>query len=219
MSTEQITKDLMHKLSDDVTGAVRRVLSIAPQPHLPIAMSAGAVCVGFIAATLEHMSEEGREAGSPPDPDCVLLAGLLCAHFGLGRDHPIGAAYADLRTLKAAAAPSFDRIDAALANHSDTPPVGLSEVDALRVVAKAYNHGFNEGLREHTSSRGGKPWREARGAYAREISLAVASNYPPGVENQTLDPDGEFGAAFNEMSLDEVAERDPALSTAEGRPE
>lgn len=102
--SEQITRDLMRKASDDVEGVLRRVLSIAPRPWMPIAASAGAACLGFLAAELEQASEAGRKAGDAPDPECVLLAGLLCAHLGIGGDDPIGAAYADLKMLLAARA-------------------------------------------------------------------------------------------------------------------
>lgn len=97
---DHITRDLMRKVSEDVSAALNRTLSIAPHPLLPIAASAGAVCVGVMAGFLEAMSPEGRAPGTAPDPDCVLLAGLLCARMGMGGDDPIAAAYADLATLK-----------------------------------------------------------------------------------------------------------------------
>ncbi len=31
----------------------------------------------------------------------------------------------------------------------------------LKLVRAAYNEGFTEGMKEHTHSRGGKPWRES----------------------------------------------------------
>jgi Ni,Fe-hydrogenase III small subunit len=94
-----ITDDLMRKVSDDVQAVLKRTLAIAPHPHLPVAVSAGAACIGVIAGLLEIMSEDGRVPGSKPDPECVLLAGLLCARMGTGGSDPIGQAYADLKTL------------------------------------------------------------------------------------------------------------------------
>ncbi len=51
-----------------------------------------------------------------------------------------------------------------------------AEVSALRKaleekVRGAYNEGFSEGMKEHNSSRGGKPWRESKACAA----LAPAS--------------------------------------------
>lgn len=99
---EQVTSDLMRKIEDDVTAVIRRVIGIAPPPYLPIITSAGAVCIGFAASELEHMSADGRVAGSEPDPDCVLLAGLLIAHMGIGGPDPIHAAYQDMKAIKTA---------------------------------------------------------------------------------------------------------------------
>lgn len=43
------------------------------------------------------------------------------------------------------------------------------EYTALRKLVKdAYNEGFTEGTREHTSSRGGKPWPDSRAKKAIE---------------------------------------------------
>lgn len=35
-----------------------------------------------------------------------------------------------------------------------------------RLVEAAYNEGYNEGMKEHTSARGGKPWRESKACLA-----------------------------------------------------
>jgi hypothetical protein len=101
---DHITRDLMRKASDDVLSALRRTLAIAPAPHLPIAASAAASAMGFVSALLEYATDDGRVPGSAPDPDCVLLAGLLCARMAIGGEDPIGAAYADLKLLTAARA-------------------------------------------------------------------------------------------------------------------
>jgi hypothetical protein len=43
------------------------------------------------------------------------------------------------------------------------------EYAALRkLVRAAYNEGFTEGMREHTSSRGGKPWPDSAAKKALE---------------------------------------------------
>jgi hypothetical protein len=99
---DHITRDLMRKVADDVISAMRRTLAIAPAPILPVAVSAATAAMGIVSALLEQVSAEGRVPGSEPDPDCVLLAGLLCARMGIGLGDSIGQAYADLRVLAAA---------------------------------------------------------------------------------------------------------------------
>lgn len=96
MSKQQITRDLMAKAADDIGAILRRTIAIAPEPHLPIAMSAGASVVGLLAALLD------TEKKPTPDPDCVLLAGLLIARCGIGGGDPVGAAYEDFDALKKA---------------------------------------------------------------------------------------------------------------------
>lgn len=94
--SEQIIRDLMTKVGDDVGAALRRTLAIAPHPHLPIAIAAGASVVGLISAMLD------KDRAPNPDPDCVLLAGLLIARTGIGGKDPIREAYADFELLKEA---------------------------------------------------------------------------------------------------------------------
>lgn len=92
-----ITKDLMHKLAEDVSAAMYRTLAIAPQPHLPIAMSGAAPLLAMMGALID------TDPKKEPDPDCLLLAGLLLARAGGARNHdPIGEAYKDFEALKAA---------------------------------------------------------------------------------------------------------------------
>lgn len=43
-----------------------------------------------------------------------------------------------------------------------------------KLVRAAYNEGFTEGMREHTSSRGGKPWRESNACRTLETIGAVS---------------------------------------------
>lgn len=103
MGSETITRDLMRKLADDVTSAMLRTMALADErSRLPITISAGAACVGIIAGVLNRSA--GGETGLAPDPDCVLLAGLLVARSGIGGDDPIADAYRDLELLKAAEA-------------------------------------------------------------------------------------------------------------------
>lgn len=96
---EKIINDLMTKCTDDVVRALKRTLSIAPEPHLPIAVAAGAATIGMIAALLEHMGGN-RVPGAEPDRDCVLLAGLICARMGMDQKDGISQAYRDLAILK-----------------------------------------------------------------------------------------------------------------------
>lgn len=97
---EQIINDLMTKCADDVVRALKRTLSITPDPQLPVATAAGVACIGVIAGILEHMAGN-RVAGSAPDPECVLLAGLICARMGMDPRDGIAQAYRDLEVLKA----------------------------------------------------------------------------------------------------------------------
>lgn len=98
-----ITSDLMKKISNDITGYMVRTLSLAGErQQLPIGIAGGAACAGVIAAMLNKAG--GGEGGKRPDPECILLAGLLLAHTGIGGDDPIGNAYRDLERLKAAGA-------------------------------------------------------------------------------------------------------------------
>lgn len=51
----------------------------------------------------------------------------------------------------------YDREIMAMARESD------AEIERLRrMVRDAYNSGFCEGMREHTSSRGGVPWSDCK---------------------------------------------------------
>jgi hypothetical protein len=95
-ATIGITKDLMQKLADDVNAALYRTLAIAPQPHLPIAMCGGAPLVAMMGALLD------TDPGPTPDPDCLLLAGLLLARAGIRGHDAIDQAYKDFEALKAA---------------------------------------------------------------------------------------------------------------------
>lgn len=103
MNNNQIVNDLMVKVADDVRRAIRRTLDIAPAPLLPIVVSAGATAIVAIAAVLEEMSTEGRVLGSEPDPECVMLAGLICARMAIDPSTGISLAYDDLEILKARA--------------------------------------------------------------------------------------------------------------------
>lgn len=93
---KQVTRDLLRKCADDVGAALRRTIAIAPEPHLPIAMAAGASVVAFIGVLLD------TENGPEPDSECILLAGLLIGRSGVGGLDPVGAAYDDFEILKAA---------------------------------------------------------------------------------------------------------------------
>jgi hypothetical protein len=46
-----------------------------------------------------------------------------------------------------------------------------AEIRRLRTLVQiAYNEGFGEGMREYTSSRGGKPWMASAAREAMEVS-------------------------------------------------
>ncbi len=95
-----VTEDLMKKISEDVSNAMHRTLVLSDE-KLPVAIAGGAVAIGAIGAFLEV--EEGERApGNDPDPDCVMLAALVCAHTGNRSHDPIKQAYKDLEILKKA---------------------------------------------------------------------------------------------------------------------
>jgi hypothetical protein len=58
----------------------------------------------------------------------------------------------------------------------------------LKVVAQAYNEGFGEGMREHTSSRGGHPWSERKAYYETKLCL-LASPTAVGIAAPTASAD------------------------------
>ncbi|QUS40547.1 hypothetical protein RPMA_18185 [Tardiphaga alba] len=102
--SDQIIKDLMTKIGDDVGATMRRTLAISPEPRLPVAMSGGASAIALIAAFLD------TDPKPEPDPDCVLLAGLLLGRIG---PNQVEEAYKDFEILKAAGR------TAALTSHKD----------------------------------------------------------------------------------------------------
>lgn len=93
----EITRDLMRKVGDDVGAALRRMMEIAPDPLLPIAMSAGTSVVALMALLLDTKPEPSK-----PDPNCLMLAGLLLAHSGISGDRIVDNAYRDLDLLMSA---------------------------------------------------------------------------------------------------------------------
>ena len=92
-----ITSDLMIKIGNDVTSAMTRTLALTNE-HLPVAMAGGSAAIGIIAAFLEV--QDGGPRKDAPDPDCILLAALLCARTGMSHVDPIRQAYRDLEALK-----------------------------------------------------------------------------------------------------------------------
>lgn len=99
---DPITRDLAHKVSDDVGHAIRRTMQIAPEV-LPVAVFGAVSAITTLAAAIDHLGDHPAEY---PGPDTVLLASLITARFmGAGRDGSVEAAlaqaYADLERLKA----------------------------------------------------------------------------------------------------------------------
>jgi hypothetical protein len=93
MADRRVTKDLIGKLSEDVGACIRRALSIAPEPHLPVAMAAGASAVAAIALLLSPKPQP------EPDRECILLAGLLLGRIG---PDAVEQAFEDFEVLKKA---------------------------------------------------------------------------------------------------------------------
>lgn len=101
----QITEDIATKCADDVLGAIKRALSIAPPPRLPILLMAGVSAIGMIAAELDDLAGQYDPKRKPePNPANVMLAGLLLARCGMasGPSDGIRNAYTDLEILKKA---------------------------------------------------------------------------------------------------------------------
>lgn len=98
---EYVVTDLMKKCAEDVSRAMMRTLSLFPRDQqLPIAMAAGASVIGIMSAVLDTDRDRIPEGQASPDPQCVLLAGLLCARCSLAPNGDgISKAYADLKTL------------------------------------------------------------------------------------------------------------------------
>lgn len=96
--TEAIALDLMRKIADDVTAAMCRTLAINKKGRrdLPVVMAGLGAALGVAAAAL-NTDKEATE----PDPECILLAALLGARFGIGEADPVKAAYRDFETLRA----------------------------------------------------------------------------------------------------------------------
>jgi hypothetical protein len=101
---DAIIGDLMTKAGEDVTASIRRTLAICPTPHLPIVLAAAAAAIGTVTAILDEMA--GNDHSRGPDPENILLAGLLAARTGMkgfnGPEDGVGAAYRDFETLKKA---------------------------------------------------------------------------------------------------------------------
>jgi hypothetical protein len=97
--SDQITNDLMVKVADDVTRCVNRTLAIAPEPLLPIGISAIAATLGITALLLQRVA---GAVDNGPEPDCVMLAALLGARLAIDPESGTKAAYADLECLKSA---------------------------------------------------------------------------------------------------------------------
>lgn len=94
MSNKQIISDLMRKIGDDVSSAMRRNVSLSPDPKLPVAAAGAAAAVGVLAAII-NIDKDATEM----DEECVILAGLMCARVALDPKNGISNAYRDLEIL------------------------------------------------------------------------------------------------------------------------
>jgi len=97
MTENTVTKDLMIKISQDITAAMMRTLALTDN-HLPVAIAGGSAAAGIIAGCLGKMSGAyDKEKG--PDEENVMLAGLLIARMGSQHPDAIAQAYRDLDRL------------------------------------------------------------------------------------------------------------------------
>ena len=94
-----IVGDLMTKVSDDVTRCIVRTLAIAPEPQLPIGISAIAATLGATACILQRLAGgENKE----PESENIMLAALLGARMSIEPDDAVSMAYEDLECLRTA---------------------------------------------------------------------------------------------------------------------
>lgn len=107
---DEITRDLMRKVASDVAVPLRRMLRLAPESGLPIALAAGKIVIAHLCILLD------ANPSPEPDPDCILLAGLLLGRYGANDLDMVRGAYRDFEILKAgragAAIPQETRVDA-----------------------------------------------------------------------------------------------------------
>lgn len=57
-----------------------------------------------------------------------------------------------------------------------------------KLVQAAFNEGFVEGMREHTSSRGGKPWRDSKSCQTLTEIVGTPTPCAPGVSARAQRP-------------------------------
>lgn len=100
MKENDIIGDLMKKTGEDVTRAILRTLAICPRPHLPLVLAAAAAAIGTVASILDEMTD--KKLGNGPNPENVLLAGLLAARTAISPNDGVAAAYRDFEVLKSA---------------------------------------------------------------------------------------------------------------------
>lgn len=68
----------------------------------------------------------------------------------------------------------------------------------LELLANAYNEGFGEGMREHTSSKGGWPWNSRKQKYGALLDKALPSPAPSSW--QPIDADALRKATIEECA-------------------
>jgi len=97
---EQIVADLITKVGSDVSAAIKRAISLAPDGALALSIAAASTALAFVAASIDDTDP------LPPMPDerTVLSAALLTVRSSLpqGGDDPFDAAMADVAALEAA---------------------------------------------------------------------------------------------------------------------
>lgn len=121
-----------------------------------------------IAICRELFSHRSRVSGGAVAVTDEMARAFIAKH----REIWPGGGWPTLDTAK-------ELLTAALAHPEGKREPVPSDDDVMRVVRMAYNDGFSEGTREHTS-RGGRPWSEARPAYEREVYALYASSPTPG---------------------------------------
>jgi hypothetical protein len=74
----RVTRDLTHKIEQDVIDLIGRTLEIAPPTKLPIIIGAATSAIGYLAFYMEHGA--GIENPKNPDRKSILLSALLVAY-------------------------------------------------------------------------------------------------------------------------------------------
>jgi hypothetical protein len=99
---QTIITDLMRKVGDDVEAVIDRVLQIAPQPFMPLVLTAATVAMVSVVGEIKRLNENFDPARRMARPQLAMLAALFVGRAitegNIG--HALDAAGADITALK-----------------------------------------------------------------------------------------------------------------------